>query len=107
MQGFWADSRDQQPVGVDQYAIHAAADRYLPYERMRVVSGETNLAEETLREVVAGAGPNPLHGFARDCPVDVLSDAMHMLPPLQREVVEAQTFEGLKEHRALMPTRHP
>jgi DNA-directed RNA polymerase specialized sigma24 family protein len=53
------------------------------------------VAEDTLREIIAGTGLNPLDGFVRDCLVDALNDALHVLPASQRRVVEAQVFGGL------------
>ncbi|MBN1798666.1 MAG: sigma-70 family RNA polymerase sigma factor [Spirochaetales bacterium] len=65
------------------------------HERVRTASGETDVAEETLREIIAGAGLNPLDGYVRDCLMDALNDALHALPAEQRKVVEAQVFGGL------------
>jgi RNA polymerase sigma factor (sigma-70 family) len=65
------------------------------HEQVRAASGETDVAEVTLREIIAGTGLNPLDGFVRDCLVDALNDALHALPPAQRQVVEAQVFGGL------------
>jgi RNA polymerase sigma factor (sigma-70 family) len=65
------------------------------HEKVRAASGETDVAEDTLREIIAGTGLNPLDGFVRDCLVDALNDALHALPVAQRQVVEAQVFGGL------------
>ena len=65
------------------------------HERVRAASGETDVTEETLREIIAGAGLNPLDGYVRDCLMDAINDALHALPAAQRRVVEAQVFGGL------------
>ena len=65
------------------------------HERVRAASGEIDVAEETLREIIAGTGLNPLDGFVRASLVDALNDALRTLPPAQRRVVEAQVFGGL------------
>jgi RNA polymerase sigma factor (sigma-70 family) len=64
------------------------------HERVRVASGETDVAEETLREIISGVGLNPLDGFVRDNLMDALNDAFRALPPAQRRVIEAQVFGG-------------
>jgi RNA polymerase sigma factor (sigma-70 family) len=65
------------------------------HEKVKTASGETDVAEETLREIIAGAGLDPLNGFVRDSLVDALNDALRALPAKQRRVVEAQVFGGL------------
>ncbi len=65
------------------------------HERVREASGETDVAEETLREIIAGAGLDPQDGFVRASLVDALNDALHVLPAAQRKVVEAQVFGGM------------
>ena len=65
------------------------------HDKVREASGETDVAEETLREIIAGAGLNPLDGYVRDCLMDALNDALRALPEAQRRVVEAQVFGGL------------
>ena len=65
------------------------------HERVRAARGEIDVAEDTLREIIAGAGLDPLDGFVRDCLVDALNDALRVLPAAQRSVVEAQVFGGL------------
>ncbi len=65
------------------------------HERVRAASGETDVAEDTLREIIAGAGLDPLDCFVRDSLVDALNDALRALPAAQRRVVEAQVFGGL------------
>jgi len=65
------------------------------HDQVRTSYGETDVAEETLREIIAGAGLNPLDGYVQDCLMDALNDAMRALPAEQRRVVEAQVFGGL------------
>jgi RNA polymerase sigma factor (sigma-70 family) len=65
------------------------------HQRVRAASGETDVAEETLREIIAATGLDPLDGFVRDCLVDALNDALRALPVAQRQVVEAQVFGGM------------
>ncbi|MBN2534359.1 MAG: sigma-70 family RNA polymerase sigma factor [Spirochaetales bacterium] len=65
------------------------------HERVRVAAGEIDVAEETLQEIIAGIGLNPLDGYIRDCLIDALNDALHALPAAQRRVMEAQVFGGL------------
>lgn len=61
---------------------------------VRRAAGETDVAEDTLREIIAGVGLDPLDGYVRDSLVDALHDAIALLPPEQRKVVEAQVFGG-------------
>jgi RNA polymerase sigma factor (sigma-70 family) len=65
------------------------------HERVRDASGETDLAEDTLREIISGVGLDPQDGFVRESLMDALNDALHALPASQRKVVEAQVFGGL------------
>jgi len=65
------------------------------HERMREAAGEIDVAEETLSEIVAGAGLDPQDNFIRDSLVDALNDALRALPPAQRQVLEAQVFGGM------------
>jgi RNA polymerase sigma factor (sigma-70 family) len=65
------------------------------HERVRAASGETDVAEETLREIISGVGLDPQDGFIRDSLGDALNDALRALPAAQRRVVEAQVFGGL------------
>jgi RNA polymerase sigma factor (sigma-70 family) len=65
------------------------------HEKVRKACGETNVAEDTLREIIKGAGLDPLEAYVRDCLVDALNDALRALPAAQRRVVEAQVFGGL------------
>jgi RNA polymerase sigma factor (sigma-70 family) len=65
------------------------------HEKARARAGEVDVAEETLQEIIAGAGLDPLDGFVRSSLVDAVNDAMRLLPAPQRRVVEAQVFGGL------------
>ena len=65
------------------------------HERVRAASGETDVAEDTLREIISGVGLDPQDGFVRDSLVDALNDALRALPAAQRRVMEAQVFGGL------------
>ena len=64
------------------------------HEKVRRAVGEIDVAEETLREIIQGAGLDPHETYVRECLVDALNDAMSVLPPAQRRVVEAQVFGG-------------
>ncbi|MBN2050381.1 MAG: sigma-70 family RNA polymerase sigma factor [Spirochaetales bacterium] len=64
-------------------------------DEVRKKHGETDVAEETLREIIDGAGLDPLDGYVRDCLIDALNDALKVLPPEQRKVLEAQVFGGM------------
>ena len=65
------------------------------HERVQEAAGETEVVEETLYDIIAGAGLDPQDAFIRDSLVDALNDALRALPPAQRRVVEAQVFGGL------------
>ena len=65
------------------------------HEKVRAASGEVDVTEDTLREIIAGTGLDPLDSFVRDNLVDALNDAIRVLPPAQRQVVEAQVFGGM------------
>lgn len=65
------------------------------HEKVRKASGETDVAEDTLREIIKSTGLDPLEAYVRDCLVDALNDALRVLPVAQRQVVEAQVFGGL------------
>lgn len=65
------------------------------HDRVREAKGETDISEETLREIISGAGLDPLDSYIRECLVDALNDALHALPKTQRRVIEAQVFGGL------------
>ena len=65
------------------------------HEKVRDAAGETDVAEETLQEIIADVGLDPQDTYVRDSLVDALNDAMQALPSEQRKVVEAQVFGGL------------
>jgi RNA polymerase sigma factor (sigma-70 family) len=65
------------------------------HERVRAASGETDVTEDTLREIISCVGLDPQDGFVRDSLMDALNDALRALPAAQRRVVEAQVFGGL------------
>jgi RNA polymerase sigma factor (sigma-70 family) len=65
------------------------------HEKVRVSRGETDVAEETLREIVSGVGLDPQDGVVRDSLMDALNDALRALPAPQRRVLEAQVFGGM------------
>lgn len=65
------------------------------HERVRTASGETDVAEETLREIISGVGLDPLDSYVRESLVDALNSALQALPSDQRRIVEAQVFGGL------------
>ncbi len=62
------------------------------HEKVIRAAGETDVPEETIREVITGAGLDPLNSYVRSCMVDALDEAMKSLPPAQRKVLEAQVF---------------
>ncbi len=64
------------------------------HDRARAASGEVDVAEDTLREIIAASGLDPLDGYVRECLVEALNDAIRVLPAAQRQVVEAQVFGG-------------
>lgn len=65
------------------------------HEQVREASGETDVGEETLRQIICGAGLDPLDSFVRESLTDALNTAIRALPAAQRKVVEAQVFGGL------------
>jgi RNA polymerase sigma factor (sigma-70 family) len=65
------------------------------HEKARRDSGEVDVGEETLREIIRGAGLDPHETYVRECLADAVDDAMRMLPAAQRRVVEAQVFGGM------------
>ncbi len=64
------------------------------HERVRYASVETDVTEDTLREIIAATGLDPLDEFVRASLSDALNDALRALPAAQRRVVEAQVFGG-------------
>ena len=65
------------------------------HDRVREASGETDVAEETLRQIIASVGLDPLDAYVRESLMDALYAALRALPAAQRQVVEAQVFGGL------------
>ncbi len=65
------------------------------HDRVRAASGETDVTEDTLREIIAGVGLDPQDAFVRESLMDALNDALRALPAAQRRVLEAQVFGGL------------
>lgn len=65
------------------------------HEQVRKASGETEISEETLCEIIAQAGLDPLEDFVRASLIDALNDALLELPRSQRKVIEAQVFGGM------------
>ena len=65
------------------------------HDKVREKKGETDVSEDTLREIISGTGLNPLDSYVRECLVDALNDALHALPKPQRRVIEAQVFGGM------------
>ncbi len=65
------------------------------HDRVRAASGETDVAEDTLCEIISGVGLDPQDGFVRESLLDALNDALRALPAAQRKVVEAQVFGGM------------
>jgi RNA polymerase sigma factor (sigma-70 family) len=82
------------PAWINSLFIRRLIDSWR-HERVRAASGETDVTEETLREIIAGAGLDPLDGFVRSSLADALNDALRVLPVAQRRVVEAQVFGGM------------
>lgn len=68
---------------------------YWRHEKVRAAKGETDVSEETLREIIEGTGLDPLEEFVRDSLADALNDALLALPSSQRRIVEAQVFGGM------------
>ena len=62
------------------------------HERVRDATGETDVAEEILQEVIADVGLDPQDAYVRESLMDALNDAIHALPAEQRQVIEAQVF---------------
>jgi RNA polymerase sigma factor (sigma-70 family) len=62
------------------------------HDKVRRASGQIDVAEETLREIIRGAGLDPQEAYVRECLADALDDALRLLPAAQRQVVEAQVF---------------
>jgi RNA polymerase sigma factor (sigma-70 family) len=65
------------------------------HARVQENAGETDVAEETLQEIIADIGLDPQDAYVRESLADALNDAMRALPEEQRQVVEAQVFGEL------------
>ncbi|MDC7224957.1 MAG: RNA polymerase sigma factor [Spirochaetales bacterium] len=65
------------------------------HEKVRKAAGERNIPEETLREVIAGVGLDPLDSYVRRSLIEALNEAIKLLPEEQRQVIEAQVFGGM------------
>jgi RNA polymerase sigma factor (sigma-70 family) len=63
-------------------------------DRVRTAAGETDVTEETLREIIVATGLDPLDDFVRSSLAEALDDALRALPAAQRRVLEAQVFGG-------------
>lgn len=70
------------------------------HEKVRREVGETDVTDETLNEIIADAGLDPMNSFVRDALMDALDDALRALPKSQRQVIEAQVF-GNKTFRQI------
>jgi RNA polymerase sigma factor (sigma-70 family) len=63
--------------------------------KTRKKAGETNVAEETIAEIVSSTGLDPSDELVRNELADALGDAILALPAEQREVIEAQVMDGV------------
>jgi len=82
------------PAWINSLLTRRAIDAWRR-DRARAAAGETQVAEETLMEIISEVGLDPLDAHVRDSLLDALDDAMRALPDEQRRVVEAQVFGGL------------
>jgi RNA polymerase sigma factor (sigma-70 family) len=82
------------PAWINSLLTRRAIDAWR-HDRARAAAGETQVAEETLMEIISEVGLNPLDAHVRDSLLDALDDAMRALPDEQRRVIEAQVFGGL------------
>ena len=64
------------------------------HKKVREASGEVDVAEETIREIIGGVGLDPLDGYVRSNLIDALNSAIKALPLKQRRIIEAQVFGG-------------
>ena len=64
------------------------------HDRVREVSGETDVAEDTLKEIISRVGLDPLDDYVRESLMGAMNTALRALPAAQRYVVEAQVFGG-------------
>ncbi len=82
------------PAWINSLLMRRAIDAWR-HDRVRAASGETDVGEETLQEIISGTGLDPQDSFVRESIVDALNDAIRLLPADQRRVVEAQVFGGM------------
>lgn len=64
------------------------------HDKMRRSKGEADVADETIGQILAGAGFDPLDEFVRASLLDALADALRLLPKEQRQLLEAQVYRG-------------
>jgi len=64
------------------------------HDKVVVSAGQVDVGEETIAQIIAGAGLDPLESYVRDCLLEALDDAMAALPPNQKWIIEAQVFGG-------------
>jgi RNA polymerase sigma-70 factor (ECF subfamily) len=64
------------------------------HARAKKRAGETEVSAEAIEEVMGAAGFDPADRYARAELADALSAAIDALPSEQRDVIEAQVFEG-------------
>ncbi len=62
------------------------------HDRVTEAAGSCDVGTDTVNEIVAVTGLDPLDSYVRDRLVDALNDAMKALPTAQRRVIEAQVF---------------
>jgi len=65
------------------------------HDQVRRKVGEVDVADETIAEIVAATGLNPADALVRAELAEAIADAVAALPKAQREVIEAQVYEGL------------
>jgi RNA polymerase sigma factor (sigma-70 family) len=87
------DSIRNLPAWIDSLITKRAIDLWR-HERVKLESGETEIAEETLREIIGSTGLDPQDDYVNSLFVEALNDAIRLLPAPQRRVVEAQVFGG-------------
>lgn len=58
-------------------------------------AGESEIAHEAIAEIVAATGLNPADAAVRNELADALAQAIALLPPEQRLVIEAQALDGV------------
>jgi RNA polymerase sigma factor (sigma-70 family) len=63
--------------------------------RMQRKAGETDVAEQTIEEIVSAIGFDPLDTAIRSELAEALDTAIGELPPEQQAVIEAQVIDGM------------